>query len=68
MSTTPEPRFLDALPEGFLAPEQTPVIFHLMGPHKLLVVNHPEGESVPHRARRFMTEPPPKPVSRCFPR
>lgn len=68
MSHPADEGFLAALPEGFFAPEQVPVGFHLMGRHNLLVAVHPMGESEPHRARMFMAEPPPKPTSRCFPR
>jgi hypothetical protein len=69
MSSEPRPAtFLQALPEGFLEPEQTPVIFHLMGPQQLPVIMQHEGESEPHRARRWVAEPAPKPTSRCFPR
>jgi len=67
MSTEISSPFVAALPAGVFTPEQIPVGFHTMDPHPLQLVHLPQGESRPHRARLFTSEPPPKPTSRCFP-
>jgi hypothetical protein len=67
MSEPTAPRLLDVLPGDLSCPAELPLVFQHMTGRPLNVSSLIPTTSRPYRTRGYLSDLPPKPVSRCFP-
>ena len=67
MSDAPAPRLLDVLPGDLSSPAELPLVFQHMLGRPLNVPSLLPTTSRPYRTRGYLSDLPPRPVSRCFP-
>jgi len=67
MSEPAAPRLLDVLPDDLSSPAELPLVFQNMTGRPFNVPSLIPTTSRPFRTRGYLSDLPPKPVSRCFP-